>query len=82
MDLVALTTHGRGPLGRFWLGSVADTLVRHLHVPTLLIRPREGVSPAADPVPKRILVPLDGSPRAEQILGPTAELARYATTGK
>lgn len=23
-DLVVMTTHGRGPLSRFWLGSVAD----------------------------------------------------------
>src|SRR5262249_59881614 len=27
-DLIVMTTHGRGPLGRFWLGSVADELVR------------------------------------------------------
>src|SRR5438270_231085 len=25
-DLVVMTTHGRGPLVRFWLGSVADIL--------------------------------------------------------
>ena len=25
--LVVMTTHGRGTLGRFWLGSVADELV-------------------------------------------------------
>src|SRR6202035_1582140 len=29
-DLVVMTTHARGPLGRFWLGSVADELVRKL----------------------------------------------------
>src|SRR5258708_4823466 len=27
-DLVVMTTHGRGPLGRLWLGSVADELIR------------------------------------------------------
>src|SRR5262245_7984706 len=27
-DLVALTTHGRGPISRFWLGSVTDELLR------------------------------------------------------
>ena len=27
-DLIVMTTHGRGPLSRFWLGSVADELVR------------------------------------------------------
>src|SRR5438309_1780790 len=25
---IVMTTHGRGPLGRFWLGSVTDELVR------------------------------------------------------
>lgn len=39
VDLMVLTTHGRGPLGRFWLGSVADTLVRHLPMPR---RQRDG----------------------------------------
>src|SRR5262249_42499567 len=32
-DLVVMTTHGRGPLSRFWLGSVADELLRRLTVP-------------------------------------------------
>ncbi len=41
-DLVVMTTHGRGPLGRFWLGSAADELVRTLPMPVLLVRPREG----------------------------------------
>ncbi|MSQ95175.1 MAG: universal stress protein [Gemmataceae bacterium] len=27
---VVMTTHGRGPLGRFWLGSTTDELVRTL----------------------------------------------------
>jgi nucleotide-binding universal stress UspA family protein len=79
VDLVVLTTHGRGPLGRFWLGSVADALVRHLPVPALLIRPRElGIAPAA-PAIHHILVPLDGSPLAEQILEPAAALAGTVT---
>jgi nucleotide-binding universal stress UspA family protein len=73
VDLVVLTTHGRGPLGRFWLGSVADALVRRLPVPALLVRPQEG-APAAEAV-RHILVPLDGSPLAEQILEPAAALA-------
>src|SRR5947209_4970021 len=41
VDLVVLATHGRGPLGRFWLGSVADELIRHATSPLLLIRPAE-----------------------------------------
>jgi nucleotide-binding universal stress UspA family protein len=40
IDLVVMTTHGRGGLRRLVLGSTADRLVR-AGVPSLLIRPRE-----------------------------------------
>ncbi|HET9983295.1 MAG TPA: universal stress protein [Longimicrobiales bacterium] len=39
-DLIALTTHGRGGLGRVVLGSVADKVVRGAASPVLLYRPR------------------------------------------
>lgn len=35
-DLIALATHGRGPVGRFLLGSVADKVLRGSPVPVLL----------------------------------------------
>jgi nucleotide-binding universal stress UspA family protein len=76
-DLVVMTTHGRGPLSRFWLGSVADALMRRLTAPLLLIRPREDDAPslaAALPL-RRVLVPLDGSEEAEAVLQPAADLA-------
>jgi nucleotide-binding universal stress UspA family protein len=78
-DLVVMATHGRGLLGRFFLGSVADVLVREASVPVLLVRPR-GAAPALLPVPatEEVLVPLDGSPLAEQVLGPAADLACLA----
>lgn len=66
-DLVVMTTHGRGPLSRFWLGSVADQLVRRLHVSLLLVRP-VGDQPV-EPRLRRILIALDGSPFAEQAIG-------------
>ena len=40
-DLIAMTTHGRSGLGRWWLGSVADKVVRASHIPVLLVRPEE-----------------------------------------
>ncbi len=76
-DLVVMTTHGRGPVSRFWLGSVADQLVHRLPIPLLLIRTREDMPPPAEhPEVRQILVALDGSPTAEQILQPTGELAK------
>jgi nucleotide-binding universal stress UspA family protein len=68
-DLVIMTTHGRGVLGRFWLGSVADNLLRELPVPLLLVRPREDAPPLeVEPEVRRVLVPLDGTPLGEAVL--------------
>ncbi len=68
-ELVVMTTHGRGGLARQWLGSVADQLVRRLSTPVLLMRPTEDTRrPVTDSVFRRILIPLDGSKRAEAAL--------------
>lgn len=78
-DLLVMTTHGRGPLSRLWLGSIADRLVRLTEAPLLLVRPRE-TSPdfAANVLPSRILVALDGSPLAEKIGEPAQALGHLA----
>jgi nucleotide-binding universal stress UspA family protein len=74
IELVVLTTHGRGVFSRFWIGSVADRLVRQLEVPMLLLRPHaaRGAPPAS--MLRRILIPLDGSPLAEAVLEPATQL--------
>jgi nucleotide-binding universal stress UspA family protein len=75
VDLVVMTTHGRGPLGRLWLGSVADALVRELSMPLLLVRPQDAAPDfASEPPLKHVLLPLDGSPLAEQMLEPALAL--------
>jgi nucleotide-binding universal stress UspA family protein len=82
-DLVVMATHGRGALGRFWLGSVADEMVRHLSAPMLLVRPGEQEPDlAAEPDLSRVVVPLDGTPLAEQILEPAVALAGLMPTGE
>jgi nucleotide-binding universal stress UspA family protein len=73
-DLIVMSTHGRGGLGRWLYGSVADQVLRRAKVPVLLI------SAACDHAwpdhgPLRVLVPLDGSELAETVLGPIGELA-------
>jgi nucleotide-binding universal stress UspA family protein len=76
-DLVVMTTHGRGALGRALLGSVADRLVRTLEVPIILIRPGEDEStPSGDWKPRQIVAGLDGSRLSEAVLPPAGELAR------
>jgi len=75
-DVVVMTTHARGPLGRFWLGSVADQLVRQLPMPVLLVRPGEAVAFEPEPALRHILIPLDGEPIAEQIIERAVELGQ------
>src|SRR5262249_26584654 len=75
-DLVVMATHGRGALGRFWLGSVADELIRSLSVPLLLVRPTAGAANrAVAPEPRPTLLPLGGTALAEQIIPAATELA-------
>jgi nucleotide-binding universal stress UspA family protein len=77
IDLVVMATHGLGGLQRAWLGSVADYLVRTLEVPVFLVRPFEkGTAAPRDLGKGQILVPMDGSPLAEEMLECAAELAR------
>jgi hypothetical protein len=37
-DLVAMSTHGRSGVDRWFLGSVADAVVRHGDIPVLVVR--------------------------------------------
>jgi len=76
--LIVMTTHGRGRVQRFWLGSVADGLVRRAPCPILLWRRGGDDAPdlADRPSLRRILVPLDGSQRAAAILPQAVGLAR------
>jgi nucleotide-binding universal stress UspA family protein len=80
VDLVVMATHGRGALSRFWLGSVADQFVRHALTPILLVRPPEkaGAGPdlSHEQIFRHILIPLDGSPLAEQVLEHTVALGK------
>jgi nucleotide-binding universal stress UspA family protein len=69
-DLVVLTTHGAGGFRRWWLGSVADALLRTGEFPVLLVRPWDDTTDreAAEPRFRKVLVPLDGSPASEAVL--------------
>lgn len=77
-DLIIMSTHGRGPMSRAWLGSVADHVTRHVGMPVLLVRPEEGAEVGLADVHRfrRILVPLDGSDRAEASLEWATRIAR------
>jgi nucleotide-binding universal stress UspA family protein len=74
-DLIVMTTHGRGALQRLWLGSVADELIRNYSHRVLLVRPIEGeAGKSAEPTIQRLLLPLDGTELAEQMIEPAVDL--------
>ncbi|MDZ7271703.1 MAG: universal stress protein [candidate division KSB1 bacterium] len=74
IDLIVMGTHGRRGLGRLFLGSVAEEVVRHASCPVLTVR---GKDKARKPRPlKHILVPVDYSPHALLALRYAMELAQ------
>ena len=76
VGLMVLSTHGRGALSRFWLGSVADRLVREATRPVMLFRPQDGRPDLKKEVAlRKVLLPLDGTELAEAIIEPAVALA-------
>jgi nucleotide-binding universal stress UspA family protein len=68
VDLIVMTTHGRGTWQRAWLGSVADVMIRQGHRPVLLLQERDLGPVSAHGAPRRVVIPLDGSEAAESAL--------------
>lgn len=60
MDMVVMGTHGGSALAHFFLGSVAEKVVRYSPVPVLTVAPSRS-DYRQDAVYKRILVPFDFS---------------------
>lgn len=76
VDLIVMSSHSRGGLKRVTLGSVTDFLIRNTHIPVLVVKPPAAfIGAAPEETLARIVVPLDGSAMAEQILPEVAALA-------
>ncbi len=45
-DLIIVGSHGRGTVGRYFLGSVSDYIVHHASCPVLVVRPHEDADEA------------------------------------
>ncbi|MDE3155689.1 MAG: universal stress protein [Acidobacteriota bacterium] len=71
-DLVVMGTHGRRGPGRWWLGSVAERVLRHTGVPLLVTR--EGTVDTARGVFARVL--LSVSPDSASVRQPAEAYAR------
>jgi nucleotide-binding universal stress UspA family protein len=89
VDLMVMSTRGRGGEHRHWPGSVADRLMRQVAVPVLLVPPAAGgigwpdsAAAGGDPpegwesAPTHVVVATDGSSAAGAAVDHAAELAR------
>jgi nucleotide-binding universal stress UspA family protein len=76
--IIAMSTHGRSGIGRWVLGSIADKVLHATASPLLLVRASEAPSPVQDVAITSLIVPLDGSPLAEQVLPHVSALAHAA----
>lgn len=65
-SMIVMASHGRGALGRLLHGAVADNVARQASVPVMVIRKElEGPGPVGI---MRLVLPVDGSPLAEESL--------------
>jgi nucleotide-binding universal stress UspA family protein len=77
IDVIVMTTHGRGGFSRLWLGSVAESLVRMATVPVLCLKASHtGAAGGQEMTVGEVLIPLDGSDGAEAALEPAVALAK------
>lgn len=74
-DLVAMSTHARTGLDRWLHGSVAEEVLRHSDPPVLLLNPAALEAEPRGPI-RTVLVPLDGSSRAREVLDLVQGVAR------
>jgi nucleotide-binding universal stress UspA family protein len=73
--MVVMASHGRGALGRWTYGSVADRVARTSPVPVMIVRPQDANPEIALPVIRRLLVPLDGSALAKDAVPVAGKIA-------
>ena len=74
-EVLVMSSHSRGGLQRLNLGSVTDYLIRNTHIPVFVVKPDVAFFDEASEATARIVVPLDGSVMAEQILPEVVALA-------
>ena len=73
-ELIVMTTHGAGGFAPGWLGSVCDAVIRHSHRPVLAL-PTNDTHAMEARVPRRLMLPLDGSSRADAAIPIARDLA-------
>jgi nucleotide-binding universal stress UspA family protein len=74
--LIAMSTHGRSGAGRWLLGSVTEKVLNATASPMLVVRSHGGGNGPGEAHLNTVIVPLDGSPLAEQVLPYLTPLAK------
>ncbi len=78
VDLIVLSSHGRSGLSRWNISSVVQKVILRSYTPTMIVRAYRPVTEELTGLRyERLLVPLDGSQRAECILPLATNLARF-----
>ena len=75
--LIAMSSHGRSGVARWWLGSVTDRVLHMTDKPLLVVRSQQSETSIHEDHFRTMVVPLDGSPLAEQILPHAVEVATH-----
>jgi nucleotide-binding universal stress UspA family protein len=78
INYIVMATHGHSGISRWRHGSVAERVLQSASVPVLLVRAREKTPDDIQQAMQcqRIMVPLDGSTMAEQVLPPVTYVAQ------
>ena len=74
--LIAMSSHGLSGITHGLLGSVTDKVFRTTRTPLLIVQAQDNEATSPEAGLNHVLVPLDGSPSAEQSLPHAAALAR------
>jgi nucleotide-binding universal stress UspA family protein len=76
-DLVVMSTHGRGLLGRFWYGSVAHSLLQRASAPLVVVRGSDSPVNLEAQTINHVLLSLDGAKDSEKVLDPLLSLGLF-----
>lgn len=78
-QLIVLSSHGRSGWSQWGISNVAQKIVLNAPTSVLIVRanPQDSGAGESSVLYRRILVPLDGSQRAEHVLPITAQLAQF-----
>lgn len=74
--LIAMSAHGRSGITRWLLGSVTDKVLRAARAPLLVVRSRREGASLGEAQLRSLILPLDGSSVAEQVLPHAVAVAK------